>query len=246
MSCRVARTREWTVRLIHELDDWDASAFVTLTYDDEHLPFCGTLVKSDLQKYFKRVRKEANRKIKYYACGEYGEKYGRPHYHILFYGLGQLLDDRQIIESNWHDGLVHIGAVEHDSIQYVSGYIQKKLTGPMGIENYAATNRTPPFQLQSQGLGLSYVEKFGDDVKRDLEIRMNGKNVGIPRYYRKKLGIDGLSLAPLAQQREQEIIDHYISKGVKYEYEMINEVDKSREQSDLNVKGRLNLKTGTL
>lgn len=82
INCRVSRSREWTIRLMNELQYYKTSLFVTLTYDDEHLPSDNGLHISDLQKYFKRLRRDldySNRKIKYFACGEYGDQFGRPH-----------------------------------------------------------------------------------------------------------------------------------------------------------------------
>ena len=84
LACRIARTREWTVRLLHESEFWEDTIFVTLTYDDEHLPSDRSLVPRDLTLFFKRLRKDlGDRKIKYYACGEYGDTFGRPHYHAI-------------------------------------------------------------------------------------------------------------------------------------------------------------------
>ena len=81
---RIAYSREWTVRLMHELDDWDRAGFVTLTYDNEHLPCDGSISKDVMQKFLKRFRKRLDgAKIKYFLCGEYGDPKNtfRPHYH---------------------------------------------------------------------------------------------------------------------------------------------------------------------
>jgi len=96
-ACRIQRRKEWSLRLWHERSYWDRSVFVTLTYAEDHLPLCkkgipegytGTLVKEDLQKFFKRLRRVVRKPIKYYACGEYGDSTQRPHYHALIFGLG--------------------------------------------------------------------------------------------------------------------------------------------------------------
>ena len=73
IACRIARSREWAVRILHETEFWESSCFVTLTYRDEDLPPNGSLDRYALTNYFKRLRKDlGDRKIKYYACGEYG------------------------------------------------------------------------------------------------------------------------------------------------------------------------------
>ena len=63
VACRIARSREWAVRLLHESEFWDDFCFVTLTYDDEHL-VSPSLVPRDLTLFFKRLRKDlGERKI---------------------------------------------------------------------------------------------------------------------------------------------------------------------------------------
>ena len=89
---RIARRQEWSMRVIHELAGYKDAVFLTLTYSDDHLPDNGSLVVADLQKFFKRLRKQyAKRntciKLRYYACGEYGDRHGRPHYHAIVCGL---------------------------------------------------------------------------------------------------------------------------------------------------------------
>ena len=77
--CRIARAREWSTRLVQELGFWDQALFVTLTYDDDHLPGDLSVSIDELQRFFKRLRKSlCGRKLMYYACGEYGENFGRP------------------------------------------------------------------------------------------------------------------------------------------------------------------------
>ena len=73
--CVVRRSREWRDRLMHELDYWSVGGlFITLTYEDSHLPDNGSLSMDDLQRFWKGLRKAlGRRKIKYFAVGEYGE-----------------------------------------------------------------------------------------------------------------------------------------------------------------------------
>lgn len=78
VACRIAKSREWSIRLLGELGYWISSCFLTLTYDELHVPL--SLKKRDLQLFWKRLRKAFYpRKIKYFSCGEYGDQYGRPH-----------------------------------------------------------------------------------------------------------------------------------------------------------------------
>lgn len=81
-DCRLRRTREWAIRCTHEAQMHDRSSFVTLTFAEDP----GTVCKKDLQLWLKRLRKKMG-KLRYYACGEYGEKFGRPHYHAILFGV---------------------------------------------------------------------------------------------------------------------------------------------------------------
>ena len=48
----------------------------------------------------KRLRKKKganqNQPIRYYQCGEYGDKFGRPHYHAILFNTN--FRDREIIQ----------------------------------------------------------------------------------------------------------------------------------------------------
>lgn len=88
IGCRLERSRKWAMRCVYEAKNHKENCFLTLTYSPENLPEGGTLVKRDLQLFFKRLRKAfPGVKIRYFACGEYGEQFARPHYHVILFGL---------------------------------------------------------------------------------------------------------------------------------------------------------------
>jgi len=131
--------------LLHE-----QNAFVTLTYDNDHLPQGGELVPQDLTNYLKRLRKALSlqgRKIRYFACGEYGEKNNRPHYHLIIYGLAET--ETQIIAQCWGKGGIHVGSVTKDSLQYVCGYVLKK-----SLKKQTETRNILEFSRQSLRPGI--------------------------------------------------------------------------------------------
>lgn len=112
--CRRNRTNGWVFRIMQEDRISDSAYFVTLTYDGDNLPrsYNGlpTLVKSDFQLFMKRLRinlKRAGKQssLKYYAVGEYGSKFKRPHYHAVIFNL----PDTDLIESTWGKGGIHVG-----------------------------------------------------------------------------------------------------------------------------------------
>lgn len=167
--CRIKRVSEWQLRLQLEANSWKHVAFVTLTYSDAHLPrspFTGvpTLDKQDLQLFWKRLRKRLHRKIKYFACGEYGTQNKRPHYHAIIFGIDALdkNDRHAIIESwplcepfifEWKKSHNAIDVANAQCMRYVAGYVQKKLFGK-DADFYRLNDMIPPFQCVSQGLGL--------------------------------------------------------------------------------------------
>lgn len=100
MGCRLAYSRVWANRLMLEKQYYRDSQcwFVTLTYNDWHVPLTNqevmTLKKSDVQNWLKRLRKASGSSIRYYLSGEYGTSTVRPHYHVILFGL--TLDDLEL------------------------------------------------------------------------------------------------------------------------------------------------------
>jgi len=183
----VNRGQEWSRRLEHELDFHASAIFLTLTYSEAHLPVDDGLDARHLQLFLKRLRFDLeDRKFRYYSVGEYGEKFNRPHYHGIFFGLTP--NDRGLIEGAWGMGMVHIGTVTQESINYVTKYVNKKLTGDLGKEVYGA--RLPPFSRMSKGLGLPWLKANWDFVLQNGGLRHQGKMIRLPRYYLKKIGDD--------------------------------------------------------
>ena len=89
------------------------------------LPENASISKREVQLFFKRLRKSSDKKLRYYACGEYGGRFGRPHYHAIVYGLLPDQETRALVKDTWGLGLVHVGSVTYDSCRYVAQYIRK-------------------------------------------------------------------------------------------------------------------------
>lgn len=221
LQCRINKRKEWSMRLLHELEYWDSSMFLTLTYDDNHIPENGSLRKSHLQKFFKRVRKELKgKKIKYYACGEYGTKTFRPHYHAIIYGLGLNSDDKLLIMSkwpycDWNQPSINknsFGLVETYSIQYVAGYIHDKLSGEEEKFMYDDTGRENVFKIQSLGFGKQYCLDNAERILNDKFISIFNKKHSVPRYYLNKLGV--------TEEEMQSFRDKAIEKDIENVYNL--------------------------
>lgn len=199
MACRVRRTQQWCMRVEHDLYTKDFKGmFITLTFSDEGFQKLkeenpdrvdNSVYKSDLQKYFKRLRKEiAPRKIKYIACGEYGEEKNRAHYHAIILGLDYTdIMDHQRVHDNWSYGGANVGTANAYSIRYVIDYIQKTYIGRNRelTEKYYYP-RNPPFQLQSTKIGVEYFMENIDTLISTGKILHRGKEMAMPRYYYEK------------------------------------------------------------
>ena len=85
IGCRLERSRQWAIRCLHESKSHEDNCFITLTYDDEHLPRDRSLDVKVFQDFIKRMRKKVG-KFRYFHCGEYGEKEFRPHFHACIFG----------------------------------------------------------------------------------------------------------------------------------------------------------------
>lgn len=156
LECRSTYARGWAVRCMHEAAMVDESCFVTLTYDDAHLPEHGSLVKDDFVNFMKRFRLSLNprvkwrgkgwqcgpqpplKRVRFYHVGEYGEARFRPHYHCLIFGhmFGELevvgsksgfpLYRSAPLEKLWTFGMSTVGSVSFASACYLSQYVIKR------------------------------------------------------------------------------------------------------------------------
>lgn len=191
-----------------------ASCMLNLTYDDNHLPEHGQLWKDDLQRFFKRLRKQF--KFRYVASGEYGEKTRRPHFHIALFGVDFNHDrvlfgranggDRTYISESvsrhWTKGNHLIGTLNFESAAYIARYIMKKLKGPnvspiplAQTEDGEIILPNPEFMLMSKGIGKGWFRDYfmSDVFPTGSVITAQGSAAPVPRYYKnllKELGHD--------------------------------------------------------
>lgn len=184
IECKKTRQGDWIFRINKELKYAKTAFFITLTYDDKHLPLDHNLQKADLQNFMKRLRKISTEKLKYYAVGEYGGETHRPHYHAIIFNL----DDPAKIQKAWTlngetIGFVYVGTVTTDSIAYVTSYII-----PDGEEPLPGIYQQP-FAVMSKNLGLEYLKRNWNWHKNGLKnyVLDNGFKKHFPRYYSDKL-----------------------------------------------------------
>lgn len=250
LACRIAKSREWSARLIHELSYWDKSVFVTLTYSDLFLPKDLSLKKKDLQNFFKRLRKYSNTKLKYFACGEYGEKIkynsglGRPHYHAIIFGLSNSKEDTEYVKDAWRfcdwsmfKSNKAFGTVTYDSCRYVSDYIFKKYNKELAEDVYLSKGLEIPFKVCSQGLGLRFCLDNKENLISNFGFTLHGSKMALPRYYVEKLDLQ------LEEQNELHFNQwkKYAELHNVHISDIAELIDEHNKQRNLNLLRRSNL-----
>ncbi len=201
-GCRLERSRQWAIRIMHEAQTHETNSFLTLTYSDEHLPHHGSLVLEDWQKFCKNTRKKMGR-FRYYHCGEYGDLFHRPHYHATLFGLNFRADRHQVgtnhqgdplyesptLDKLWGKGYAQIGALTFESAAYVARYIMKKQTGDEEVPTYG--DLKPPYATMSRrpGIGKTWFDKYNKDVSTGDFVVINGRKAQPPKYYDYRLEI---------------------------------------------------------
>lgn len=226
VGCRLERSRQWAMRCVHEASLYERNCFLTLTVADEHLSADRSLDKSLFQKFMKRLRKRyPHEKIRYFHCGEYGELYGRPHYHVCLFNFD--FPDKYYwtqrksfpvwrsnsLEDLWPLGNSEIGSVTFESAAYVARYIMKKITGPLADEHYGS--RIPEYVTMSRGgrkrdgnlggIGAQWFEKFGSEVYPSDFVVMRGKVMKPPKFYDSRYElIDGDGALEVARERRRK------------------------------------------
>lgn len=215
LACRINKRRMWTLRLLLEFFQHDKASFVTLTYADENIPVSETgnpvLDKRDIQLFFKRLRKKFGEGVRYYVAGEYGPKTRRPHYHAIVFGVApDELDpdwfyfggksgpyqpgfcrDSPLYQI-WQLGIVHLGEVTRESIQYVAGYVTKKITRKNDglVPEFALMSRRPGLGLSGVAEIAHYLQSLSEDCPSSLpsrEVVIDGKRFPLGRYLLDKL-----------------------------------------------------------
>lgn len=220
VGCRLERSRQWAIRCVHEASLYSDNCFITLTFDNEHLPSDGSLAVEYWQKFMKRLRKhhqglsavenddgEITYPIRFYHCGEYGEKYGRPHYHAILFNFdfpdkklhkvnnGHRIYTSEILEKLWPYGYASVGSVTFESAAYVARYIMKKVTGDAAEDHYQRVDPTsgeisqlkPEYTTMSRnpGLGKGWYDKYKhtDCYDNDFVIMLKRGKMKPPKFY---------------------------------------------------------------
>lgn len=237
-NCKRYRAAQWSFRLMQEDKVALSSYFITLTYNSEHVPITSngfmSLSSRDLQLFWKRLRKLAvGDKLRYYACGEYGSRYMRPHYHAILFNLS----DSKLVADAWSKdgaplGIVHIGSVSSRSIMYTVNYMNKARFVPQ----HGRDDREREFSRMSRGLGLSYlspeiVRWYKRNLHRQYVLMPDKWKAPLPRYYKDKMyteeerriiaflnsSFDADELTPEMEQRYAAELERFNRKSTYYD-----------------------------
>lgn len=205
IGCRLERSRQWAMRCVHEAHMHEDNCFITLTFDDVHLPRDLSLDVRHFQLFMKRFRAKFGKGIRFYHCGEYGELFKRPHYHACIFGFdfpdkvlykivnGHRLYTSALLSELWPFGFSTLGDVTFESAAYVARYVLKKVNGDQADDAYRRIDPVtgeiwqvkPEYTTMSRrpGIGHEWYRKFADDVFPHDRVVVRGVEMKPPKYY---------------------------------------------------------------
>lgn len=233
IGCRLERSMMWSLRARHEASCWDNNIFLTLTYDDGKVPPYGFLNSEHPRKFIKVLRDHLYRSkhsinssanpIRYFGCGEYGSQRRRPHYHLLLFNLslqdreryGQSTYTSRLLSELWEYGSHLCGDVTPQSCSYTAGYATKKLTDPLPSQvvdmvTGEVLDRPREFPMMSlkPAIGQLWYDKYKSELRNGYCV-VDGRQVAVPRMYRKKFAVDEPALCEEMQWHQwQETARH--------------------------------------
>ena len=234
MACRLRRANEDAVRILHETQLHERSSFLTLTYDQEHLPPDHGLHVRDWQLFMKRLRKRTDNKLRFYMVGEYGDRDLRPHFHAIIFGedwrrewkpidrsdAGHLVYQAETVQEAWGQGRTSVDAVTFQNAAYCARYHQKKIKGEAANDHYLRcitdddgelqlVNVRPEFSCRSMrpGIGSGWYDKFKRDLFPLDECIVQGQRMPVPTYYRNKLKNQDPALYESLKAKRREAIN---------------------------------------
>lgn len=205
-------------------------SFLTLTYNDNAVPYTSTghrtLVKSDLQNFLKRFRKyrQVDNKplVKFIACGEYGDKLSRPHYHLVVFGADSaecLYYARKAWDKS-SKGLIQCGPLKAGGITYILKYITKSNIMPEIRAFYEINGVQPPFIEHSKGFAKDWIARHAEKIAcAGYMFITRGKLRLYPEYVRNRVErLTGVSAKPYIKEYMSKIntngktLDDYLAE----------------------------------
>lgn len=165
-ACRLTYRQSWSARIQLEANCHAASCFFTLTYSDDFLPDPPHLNPAHLQLFLKRLRHRCSPVLfRFFACGEYGSRSRRPHYHGILFGLAASLELERLILDAWRMGFIQVGEFSPARAAYVAKYVCKEVSSDDGLpEGYP--KEFARMSLRPHGIGAAYVDRLASAVNK--------------------------------------------------------------------------------
>jgi len=213
MGCKLERARQWSIRMMHEARYHDQNCFLTLTYSDQAVPIDYGLNLRHLQLFFKKLRRSIEpQRVRFFACGEYGDLNGRPHYHAIVFGYdapdkllhsrspsGELIYGSAALSRLWNYGFITTQDISRKACSYVARYVTKKIKSgdTFGADRYYRLSPVdgamhavrPEFAVMSRkpGLGARFAVEFRSDFYPSGFLVVDGIRQAPPAFYVSKL-----------------------------------------------------------
>lgn len=192
-ECISKRAIEWATRARHEIASHQENCFLTLTYNEDSLP-SALIVKTEFQKFMKRLRKLTKQKLRYMVSHEYGTKKFRPHHHAIIFGYnpknqkfnrttpkGEKLFVSDEIEKLWKNGYHSIGTANEKTAYYIASYSLK------GKKHIFPDETTGELIETTDCMDCSKRPAIGYNFFKENYQQMIDSGEILPRYYLKKL-----------------------------------------------------------
>lgn len=261
IGCRLDYSKNWAMRCYHESKLYKDNVFLTLTYDDDHVPWSDqtgeqTLVLRDLQLFWKNLRKDGV-KLRYFACGEYGDLTYRPHYHSIVFGfkpadleltgcskLGFNYYKSNYLDSVWKLGHVLVADVSFDTCAYVARYVTKKVYGEHADQYYQGIKKEFCVMSRRPGIGHDYYLKYGKDwyAYDQLSICDNGhvRRLKPCKYYDTLFDLDNHDQMEVIKERRlnaslSKLAENCVSGRMDQREEFKKDQTKSLKRSKTDV-----------
>ncbi|AXH74194.1 MAG: replication initiator protein [Microviridae sp.] len=220
IDCRLEHSRQWAIRCEKEAELYDQNCVITLTYDSENLPKNGSIEIADAQKFMKRLREKYEGKvIRSFGCAEYGEKGGRPHYHLLLFNHefeDKKLDlsmqglqpehkywTSEILDQLWGMGRTQIMPLNFETAAYVARYVMKKIKSPGhtrtkqdpgSLKFVAIADERSICVSRRPGVAADWYKRYKHGLCNSHTIFSRGRSMATPTFFNRRMEIDDPSL----------------------------------------------------
>lgn len=266
--CTANEIQSWAIRILDEGKMHDRKTFLTLTYDDDHLPLDGSLHYEHIAKFFHDLR-QGGFKVRYAGCGEYGDKRSRPHWHLAFYGADER--NKELFSVSWDEkdavyrgsmkywpyGLVALGFLTSKSARYIAKYMFKRRSerrpedkGKRKDVRMSDGRQVEMFFCSGKpGIGGDFVKKYAKELHDRGFCYFDNRKVALPRYYKQKVYTDDelLQFSDEWSEKTEDVLRQWFdvwfdTKAQKLRYDLKPDLADKGKSRLSEFRSKLNLK----